>query len=137
MDRELLLKELERDEGLRLRPYRCPAGRLTIGIGRNLDDKGISRGEAYYLACNDVEECEEDLRELFPVIWPTFSGDRQRALANMRFNLGPHGFRGFHGMIAAIRSGKWQLVAEHAEASHWYHQVGKRAERIVAMLRDG
>ena len=28
-------------EGLRLGVYRCPAGKLTIGFGRNLEDKGI------------------------------------------------------------------------------------------------
>ncbi len=28
--------QLVRHEGLRLKPYRCTAGKLTIGIGRNL-----------------------------------------------------------------------------------------------------
>lgn len=28
--------QLIRHEGLRLTPYRCPVGRLTIGVGRNL-----------------------------------------------------------------------------------------------------
>jgi hypothetical protein len=28
--------QLIRHEGLRLKPYRCTAGKLTIGIGRNL-----------------------------------------------------------------------------------------------------
>lgn len=34
MDR--IKEQLVRHEGLRLRPYRCTAGKLTIGIGRNL-----------------------------------------------------------------------------------------------------
>ena len=40
------LRVLRQHEGLRLNPYRCPAGKLTIGYGRNLDDAGISEEEA-------------------------------------------------------------------------------------------
>ena len=29
-------------EGLSLKPYRCPAGKLTIGYGHNLEANGIS-----------------------------------------------------------------------------------------------
>ena len=38
MNRQLVMNQLVMDEGLRLKPYRCPAGKLTIGVGRNLDD---------------------------------------------------------------------------------------------------
>ena len=34
--------QLIQHEGLKLKPYQCPAGRLTIGVGRNLEDKGIT-----------------------------------------------------------------------------------------------
>ena len=34
---ERIKKQLVRHEGLRLKPYRCTAGKLTIGYGRNLD----------------------------------------------------------------------------------------------------
>ena len=36
-------------EGLRLKPYRCTSNKLTIGVGRNLEDKGISKEEAMRL----------------------------------------------------------------------------------------
>ena len=42
MPREALIAQLKRHEGVRLKPYRCPAGRLTLGVGRNLDDCGIT-----------------------------------------------------------------------------------------------
>ena len=42
MDTGRLTSALRRDEGCVLNPYRCTAGKLTIGIGRNLDDVGIS-----------------------------------------------------------------------------------------------
>ena len=37
-------EQLVRHEGLRLKPYRCTAGKLTIGIGRNLDGRSIYMG---------------------------------------------------------------------------------------------
>jgi len=42
-------KLLEFEEGLKLKPYKCPAGKLTIGIGRNLEDRGITEQEAQML----------------------------------------------------------------------------------------
>ena len=39
MDR--IKEQLVRHEGLRLKPYRSTAGKLTIGFGRNLDDRGL------------------------------------------------------------------------------------------------
>jgi len=42
-------------EGLRLKPYHCPAGKHTIGIGRNLEDKGITEKEAFSQRCQGNE----------------------------------------------------------------------------------
>ena len=40
--RDLMIAQLRLHEGERLFPYKCTAGRLTIGVGRNLDDRGIT-----------------------------------------------------------------------------------------------
>ena len=44
-DRELELQLIDHED-IKLKPYRCSAGKLTIGVGRNLDDNGITRAEA-------------------------------------------------------------------------------------------
>jgi lysozyme len=49
-----LIEQLRRDEGCVLKPYRDQVGKLTIGVGRNLDDVGISSDEAEYLLANDI-----------------------------------------------------------------------------------
>lgn len=54
MDLRKLINDLIRDEGLKLKPYRCTSNKLTIGIGRNLDDNGITEAEARYLLHNDL-----------------------------------------------------------------------------------
>lgn len=47
---ERLVDQLIRHEGVRLTPYQCPAGAWTIGIGRNLESKGLSLEEALKLS---------------------------------------------------------------------------------------
>jgi lysozyme len=59
--------QLVRHEGLRLKPYRCTAGKLTIGICRNLDDRGISQKEAYAMLESDIQDCEQWLIDEIPL----------------------------------------------------------------------
>jgi lysozyme len=74
---ERIKEQLVRHEGLRLKPYRCTAGKLTIGIGRNLDDKGISQTEAYVLLDNDIQNCEKQLLDEIPEIYNALNEDRK------------------------------------------------------------
>ena len=53
---EKLRAMLIRHEGLKLRAYLCPAGKITVGVGRNLEDAGISEKEALFLLDNDIEQ---------------------------------------------------------------------------------
>ena len=55
-NKKKLTEELMDDEGLCLRPYRDTEGKLTIGVGRNLErgGGGISEEEADYLIENDI-----------------------------------------------------------------------------------
>lgn len=135
MDTEILLAELERDEGLRLHPYECTAGKLSIGVGRNLDDVGISREEAMHLLANDVRRVIAEC-ELFPW-YHRLDSTRQRVVANMLFNLGLARFKGFKNMIAALREHDYEKAATEMLDSKWARQVGARAERLAKMMRDG
>jgi lysozyme len=62
--KENMIRQLTTHEGLRLKPYLCPAGKLTIGIGRNLEGKGITKQEAIMLLENDIQECLDDLTDI-------------------------------------------------------------------------
>jgi lysozyme len=137
MDFDKLKKELIRDEGIRLKPYRCTAGKLTIGIGRNLDDKGISEAEAIVLLENDITECLNDCKVIFGTEWNKFSDARKRVFVNMRFNLGGGTFRKFKNMINHARRHEYEMVAHHMKQSRWYGQVGNRSKRLVTMMREG
>lgn len=119
---ENIKQQIIAHEGLRLDLYFCPARRITIGVGRNLQEKGISEEEAMFLLRNDIYECLYDLIVIFPEFL-SFSPARQTALIDLRLNLGPKGFRSFKRMIEAIKADDWAVAAEELKDSRWWTQV--------------
>ena len=136
MNLDALTRELTRDEGVRLKPYRDSVGKLTIGIGRNLDDVGISRAEAEHLLHNDIAEAMLALDRALPW-WRTLDEIRQRVIANMAFNMGTVKLLTFKNTLRSVQSGDYLAAAQGMLASKWAKQVGPRAERLALMMRDG
>jgi lysozyme len=136
IDRQDILNDLIRDEGIILKPYKDSVGKLTIGIGRNLDDVGLTKTEAEYLCENDIGRSMADLDRNAPW-WRKMGDNGQRALVNMCFNLGWPRLSGFSNMLAALRAGDYAKAADEALDSRWAKQVGPRAQRIADLLRIG
>jgi len=133
----LIERQLIKHEGFSAKPYRCTADKLTIGYGRNLDDRGITKDEALHLLANDIQVCEIDLSNLLGDMYWRLSLDRQAALLDMRYNLGARGFRRFRKMIKALRNRNYFLAAQEIKNSEWYKQVGTRGRDIYnQMLGD-
>ena len=135
----VLIKQLICDEGLRLKPYRDSAGKLTIGIGRNLDDKGISEGEACILAENDVEQAYVDILSHLP--WMSkldlLEFARFEVLVNMCFNMGIGGLLEFKSMLVFLQEENYEKAAQEMLDSKWAKQVGQRAVRLAEQMRTG
>lgn len=131
-----VVKQLMHHEGLRNKPYKCTAGKLTIGYGRNLDDEGISAIEATSLLMNDIQKALEAAYTIFPG-FEHFEDGRQVAIIDMLFNLGVSRFTKFKNMIAAIHRRDWTAAATEAIDSKWYNQVGDRAKTVVKQLQTG
>ncbi len=129
--------QLVRHEGLRLKPYRCTAGKLTIGIGRNLDDRGISQKEAYAMLERDIQDCEQWLIDEIPEVYNKLDEVRQSVLLNMCFNLGIKGLLEFKNTLSFIGAGDWERAANNMLASKWAKQVGMRAIELSEMMRKG
>ncbi len=133
---ETLEDTLIRHEGLRLTPYRCTAGKLTIGIGRNLDDAGISEAEARLMLRNDIVSAEAELRRAFR--WfDRLSPLRQQVLVNMAFNLGLPRLQHFRRMLTAIEQGHYSRAAAEMLDSRWARQVKGRATELARWMRTG
>jgi lysozyme len=136
MNYEALSAMLINDEGLRLKPYTDTVGKLTIGVGRNLTDVGISRDEAMTLLQNDVNVATGDLDKTLPW-WRTMNEVRQHVLINMCFNIGIVGLMGFKKALAAMEARDYDQAATEMEDSEWYTQVGGRGPRLVSLMRNG
>ena len=134
---ERIKEQLVRHEGLRLKPYRCSAGKLTIGIGRNLDDCGISQSEAYVMLINDIMNCEKQLQSKIPDIYNSLDEVRKSVLLNMCFNLGINGLLGFKNTLAFVKAGDWERAANNMLVSKWAKQVGRRAIELSELMRKG
>jgi len=123
-------------EGLRLKPYMDAENKLTIGVGRNLDDSGISEQEALILLHNDIKRASEELDEYLPW-WRSLSDTRKKVLISMVINLGISGLLGFHNMLSSLEEGDFSAAAAHMLASKWANQVGNRAVELAYMMENG
>ena len=135
-NRELLVYELSRDEDVRTKPYKDSVGKLTIGVGRNLDDKGLSKAEINILLNNDINDSEADLDRTFPW-WRQLNDNRQRVLLNRCFNLGIKRLAGFRSMLRDVQNGLYDQAAVEMLDSLWARQVGGRAVRLAKMMKNG
>jgi lysozyme len=128
---DLLIKH----EGIRLFPYSDTTGHLTIGVGRNLTDRGISTDEAHLLLSNDIQYFTSQLYALLP--WTQSHPDSVKlVLINMIFNLGISGLLRFNNTLNLIKSKNYKMAADEMLISLWAQQVGSRAVELSNILRS-
>jgi len=135
IDMGKMVIELKRDEGFRDLVYECSAGKLTICYGHNVEDNPIPESIATDLLQHDIMTCVGQCQK-----WPWFldlSETRQRAIVNMVFNIGFKGVSRFRRMIAAIEQKDFNLAAFEMMNSHWYNQVGARANTVPFVYHPG
>jgi len=135
MTNSVIISQLKVHEGLRLKPYLCTSKRQTIGYGRNLTDKGITEEEALYLLKNDINECVEDLQQIFSNFFQ-LPEIVQRVLIDMRF-MGHASFMSFTNMIEAIKKEDFLKASIEMQDSLWYTQVKSRGITLVSMMKKG
>lgn len=135
--RERLRKQLIRHEGLRLFPYRDSVGKLTIGVGRNLDDVGLSFVECGLLLDHDITQAVIGCAQTWPQWFLRLDEVRQAAIVNIVFNMGLTRFRGFTRALVALDTGDFETAAAELLASRWARQVGTRARELAEQVRTG
>lgn len=125
---------VQKHEGLSLMPYYCTANKLSIGIGRNLEDRGISREEALFMFSNDINLAFSDLNRVFGADFNGFPDKAKLAFVDMMFQLGLGRFSGFKNMIKYAIAGNWKEAARELMDSKYARQVTKRAEENRDLL---
>ena len=131
-DAEALIR---RHEGVRLKPYHDSVGKLTIGVGRNLTDRGLSADEVNILFQNDMAMAS-DILDIWCEEWRTFSPPCSAALLSMAFNLGGPRLTGFQRMRRALRRRDFAQAAKEALDSKWAKQVPHRATEIAKLIQQ-
>ena len=155
--KEHLLKELVKHEGLRLQVYQDTLGIDTIGIGRNLEDRGISKEEldeldiptidhvyeygiteadAMVLAENDVQIVEEELLRAHPCV-EDLDAVRQLVLVDMAFNMGVPRLCKFKKMWNAVHENKFDVASKEMLDSRWANQVKSRSVKLANAMHNG
>ena len=156
-DRFKLMKKLIAHEGLRLNVYKDSLGIDTIGIGRNLQDRGISKEEldeldipsikhvyeygiteadAIFLAENDVQIVEDELVRAHSCV-EELDAVRQLVLIDMAFNLGVPRLCKFKKMWAAVYAKQFDVAAKEMLDSRWARQVKSRSTKLAHAMHHG
>jgi len=133
---DAIKSSLKIHEGKSLKPYQCTAGKLSIGYGRNLDDRGITTEEAEYLLANDIQVAVRELDRAFPG-WRNHSDNVQNVLVELSFAMGAPRLAGFRKMWAALDAKDYPTAAAELLDSRWRQQVGQRAITLADRLRAG
>ena len=154
---ENFVNKLIAHEGLRLQVYKDTLGIDTIGIGRNLEDRGITKEEldwmdipsmdavyeygiteadAMYLAKNDVQIVEEELVRAHPCV-DKLDAVRQLVLMDMAFNMGVPRLRKFTKMWNAVHEKKFDIAAKEMLDSRWAVQVKSRSTKLAHAMHHG
>jgi lysozyme len=131
-----LIDTLVRHEGLRRLAYEDSVGVLTIGVGRNIEEVGLSDDEIYYLLKNDIRRCETELDNSFRW-YKDLDQVRQEAMINLCFNLGITRLRKFKLALRAMEAKDYEDAADEFLDSLWATQVGQRAVEVTYMIRFG
>ena len=142
---------IKKHEGLRLRPYRCTKGKLTIGWGRNIDAKGlpdfakpyfdkhkrITREMADMILAIDVADAVREAKILFKT-FDKLCLPRQAVTVDMLFQMGMKRVSKFKKTIAAVNKGDWQMAYKEMLDSDWYRDdTPERAEEDANIMQRG
>jgi lysozyme len=131
-----LIETLRRHEGVKNTLYKCTSDKWTIGVGRNLEDVGLSEEEIDMLLLNDIVRTKELMDDYIP--WHRdLDQVRQEALINFVFNVGIGTTMKFKNAMAALEEHDYDTAATEMLDSNWAKQVGSRAEEVTQMIKTG
>lgn len=134
-----LVEMLKRHEGVETHAYTDSVGKVTIGVGRNIDPEGglgLTEEEIDFLLEKDIERVVSELIHALPWLYGE-SDVRWDAMINICFNLGLPRFLKFKKALAAMEAMDYNLAAIEFLDSRWAVQVGQRAIELSTMIETG
>lgn len=129
---DVVVRRIRSHEGYVRFPYRCSAGKLTVGYGRNLDDYGIDPQEAEFLLTRDVDRALS-LAQGLPY-FPSLDPVRQGVVVELIFWLGWAGFKKFVRFSRYMGKGDYRKAAKELLDSRAAEQAPARMRALAALL---
>jgi lysozyme len=121
--------------GEKLKLYTDTKNKVTIGIGHNIQDKGITVATSRFMCSEDIDEAENELNRCISW-WKSKPDNVKLVLLNMMFNMGANKLMGFVKTLQLIKEDKFKEASVEMLNSAWANQVGKRAVRLSNMLKS-
>lgn len=145
MNRESLLGQLSRDEGVKYEIYLDHLGYATLGIGHLIRESDpehglppgtpVSQAQVDLYFQQDVDTAITECHKLYgKTEFESWPDTVQEVVVNMMFNLGPNRLKKFIHFRSALLQHNWALAAQEGRNSLWYSQVSRRAERLMRRL---
>ena len=134
MDMVRLRETITRHEGSRLQMYQDSLGIWTIGVGHNIQEKGISPKVMELILDEDLEEAISELKRSVS-FFSKMPQQVQEALVNLAFNMGIPRLMQFKKTLAYLRDGNFEAAADELLDSRYAEQVGRRADEVADMIR--
>jgi len=126
-------KRLIEEEGLKLKLYHCTAGKLTIGVGRNVEDRGITHDTAMQMLDEDIDICVGELEK--NISWFEDAPTKiQEVLIDLCFNMGINRLMGFVKTLHKLKTGAYREAAEELLDSRYASSVPNRAKRNADII---
>jgi lysozyme len=130
-----LVDYMKKAEGFRSLAYECPAGKLTVGYGKNIEDlPGLTEEQASVILQMDLVIAAKEVDSFAP---KDIGPNRRAALVAMVFQLGMPTVKKFKKMLAALEQGNWLEAADQALDSRWARQTPSRAKWVAEILKTG
>lgn len=131
-----MLEKIASEEGFSEFPYKCPAGKLTIGYGFNIEQVGIPKVVARYWLNYLINHAQAKLSGYD--FYKDLDHDRQTVLVDMAYQMGIEGLLRFKDMINAIKRKDWDAAAD-AMLDSKYAKIDSpnRAKRNAETMRTG
>jgi len=136
MNIQRLRKQLISHEGIEYKLYKCTSDKWTIGVGKNLSDRGISHATAMQMLDEDIDICINELQQTVSY-WNDLPSRVKEALINLCFNMGIKRLMAFKKMFGFLREGNWLSASVELLDSRYADQVGLRSQEVANMIKEG
>ena len=143
-----MIQRIKKHEDFSPIPYTCPAGKLTIGYGTNLEE-GISKEVGELLLNHTIQSMTLEIAKQFPTIL-TLDEPRQYVLIDMAYNMGVPRLMKFVKTLTFIKYSKFEQASKEMLDSKWHRdfvaydmQDGKkfdgllRSEYLSKIMKEG